>query len=206
MQYIIRLFSLLLISITACDPCNSPEIPFTFNTIESNLVNNAAEWIQPAASDTLPNEAVAFKIIIKDSIFPGYSSQESRNLSIQLIPVAHADECPQWFLPLNRMVAINITTLLPITENLHSHTDVTELFYALSGASSHSEHLYYTIDQTLENHQTRKYFEHQQEEVNFFLSIPVQMNKAQFKIDILMSDQTVLSTQTPLIHIINGAI
>jgi hypothetical protein len=112
--------------------------------------------------------------------------------------------CIEKFTPTHSITQISITSLLPFNEFIIGQNDITDKFFALLSSGLYSEHLYYSIEQTIQNFNNIKYFEdYTQEELNFFLSSAVTQDQAQFRIDIRFSDGTVLSETTPIIHIIH---
>lgn len=201
-----KLFFVLipLICILKSCVCDNPEIPFSFNQSSIQLLNNSGQWVAVANTDSLHSEAVAFRLTMADSTYYPLYTRHFTPAAFSFFPEARALSCIEKFTPTHSITQISITSLLPFNEFITGQSDVTENFYALPSAGIYSEHLYYTIEQTIQNFNNIKYFEDfTQEELNFFLSSSVTQDQAQFRIDIRFSDGTLLSETTPIIHIIH---
>jgi hypothetical protein len=184
--------------------CDNPEIPFSFNQSRIQLLDNSGQWVITADSDSLHAGAVAFRVAMADSTIYPLIARNIKPATFSLASDAKALSCIEKFKPTHSITQISITTLLPLNDAITGQSDVTGKFYALSTGSLYSEHLYYTIEQTIVNFNNIKYFDDfAHEELNFFLETTVQHHQAQFRIDIRFSDGTILSETTPIIQIIH---
>jgi hypothetical protein len=195
---------ILLIYILKSCTCDNPEVPFSFNQSNIQLLNNSGEWAALATTDSLHAEAIAFRLTMADSTYYPLHVRRYTPPRFLFFPEAQALSCTEKFTPTHSITEITITSLLPFNELISGQTDVTDKFYALLSSGLYSEHLYYSIEQTIQNFNNIKYFEdYTQEELNFFLSSTIIQDQAQFQINIRFSDGTLLSETTPIIHIIH---
>lgn len=189
----------LILFLQACPVCNEPEIPMSFNFLRVEWLDNSGQWPQPVWGDTLFAGAIAFSATLADTTMM-YMPELRQGFSI--IPEAKAMSCIMKFVPRHSIESVQIISLFPLTEDLPAGSDITNLFFALHSGAMYGEHLYLTLDQTLNAiNQTPFLADWPQEKISFFLAAEAQHPVVQLEIRFTFSDHTSLSSITPPIHV-----
>jgi len=183
-----------------CD-CSDYAEPFDYSNIRIANLDNSQTYVHETHYNTMGRKAVAFNI----SVMGDSMSFKKKSTQIETFGFAHlsADcDCNQLFEANQSIETISIRTLYDINETAKANSEVSNLFVAHSSDSYEPENLYLTLDELYPkiNNQTKTA---NYQEFNLFLTEPVLNDKAQFIINVKLSDDRVLSDTTNLITIIN---
>jgi hypothetical protein len=184
--------------------CDIDEAFADFNTLSIENVDNSGHRPVVSASDTMHSEAVAFRIIIADTTSMLYVENNQRtNLGFKQ---ANAWQCACWikYYANQEIRNIQITTLYPLSGEIHANSDVTHLFLAIDPRGLWRNNLYIEIDEIYEAINGNSYCdERPREHFHVALRIKAEHDVAQFLIKVELSDHRTFSETTNLIHLIN---
>jgi len=173
---------------------------FDFTGIRIQNLDNTGIWPKVMLNDTMKREAVSFQIEVSgDNRLLGKVEKTSFSFGF---PGAYAwskEYCPPVYEANQKIDNLTIVSLLRLTENIPSNTDVTDIFLATEETSYQTD-LYVPITKLYQkiNH---TYIEYPKTGFRLFLGRGVENDSAQFIIKVRLADNTILADTTRVIHI-----
>lgn len=202
------IFVLLLIFIirvmVSCCRCSDETEPMELNQItvvNLNTVNSMGETAN-YVTDTMPSSKLAFQINVTDStLHPDifYYGCNKVDFGFNTASATSCD-CYQLFEPEQQIVDVRIFSLHNLTEQIKANTDVTEYFVALLPLSD----LYTPIADIYPSINRNVVGSNLSISMNLFCKLNIQNSKAQFVINVELSDGRMLSAFTNEIKLISG--
>lgn len=200
---IIILFNISRIIVSCCD-CPADIVRFDFTMIDTKLLRNDSAWTQTLESDTMYAESVAFKTYVSDSsaYYFYYSNYCRQGFSLFPTAMAFSCDCSVPLKPNHYVSDIRIKTLYDINASNKAQSDVTSLFYVPDPESSMPNIVYTEISNQLNGLDSKVYFDDPTEEFQLYLKTAVENDSASFEVSIILSNGTILTDTTNIIHII----
>lgn len=194
--FILRIFSGCLFR---CD-CSDEVFHFDFSRVEIINLDNSQVYTSVLQNDTMFGKSVAFEIrIMPNEILA--SCSPTLILSPFNSAYAWSCDCQQLFRANQQIEKISIFTLLDINEKFKANTNVTDLFLASKEDYYNPEQLYIPFSKLYERINPNKYRDTQVQDFKIFLKEEVKNNKAQFVVNIMLSDNRILADTTGLLTI-----
>lgn len=201
---LILLIANILRIIPGCCDCDEPLRYFSFNRMDMNNIDNSGDWAKTSYRDTMPAAAVAFEVALFDSMGYYYYSSIPKmdNLGFS---TANAMSCDCAY-PLQAnyyLTKIRITSLFSISEEIEAGADVTDFFVGkLSGNSSSGNSVYQSLASIVRQTEGKIYYDGGIESFHIYLQPEVENTSARFVINLTLSDNSIFSDTTNLIHIV----
>ena len=182
--------------------CNCPAIRYSTYmhcSVEISNVDNSGERPILTKSDTIKKDSYGISASIKrsENICKIYKPQQSI-----FFQSAYATSCncpPEFeYSARNRIIAINVVTLEDFDATHPANTDVSEYFMVYNFSKEDS------INNYIKNLETTLYFVQEEDPLQFYLLLktpPTSGSKQQFRVDISLSDESLLSMQTNLLEL-----
>lgn len=191
--------------IPGCCECDDSTMPFNFNRLTINNLDNSGDWAMTTTSDTMVAAAVAFEVALFDSSGYYYFAQGPPvNTGGFCSAMAMKCDCASLLKANQYLKDILITTLYSLNPEIDAGSDVTEWFVARptnTGASGNS--LYLSLESLCLQSEGKTYYDSGMESFGLYLTIPVANSHARFVIKTIFSDNITLSDTTRLISILN---
>ena len=174
-------------------PGEAPIFSFYPDKLRIQLLNNNHTYLSESEEDTLSRNAVALSLIITEKREMAGLSMKRMEVFAPVLATSPPD--PEYIIE-NPVTRIRVVSLFSINEEVTAGTDVTNMF--LFG--DRQEFLYVTQAFALENQFAEPYPE---PAIGFdmFLKPAVENDTAQFAIQVVLEDETVLSDTTGFIHL-----
>lgn len=187
--FIVRLF-------VSCCRCSDETTPMQLNEITIKNLCTAGDYgdVIYNETDAMSSSKVAFKVIVADSTIDTYIEYYACNNANWGFSAASATSCDcyQLFKPEQQIVDIRIFSLLKMSEQIAANTDVTKYFVAIPSASQ----LYTPIDKLYPLINRDVIIGGPTIDMSFFCKLNIENTKAQFVVNIELSDGRMLSAFT----------
>ncbi len=193
--------SYLIRIIPGCCECDDSTMPFNFNKMDIINLDNSGDWAMTTSSDTMMPEAVAFEVQLFDSIGYYYASEPSLSTGGFGHVQAMRCDCAFPFKANQYLTTITITSLLALSPDIEAGSDVSAYFLSQPTNNSSSGSLYSSLESICSESNGKTYYDGGMESFGLYLTIPVENNQARFVINVIFSDNSVLSDTTRLINI-----
>lgn len=200
---IILLFGFILRTLTSCIcNCSDDTTPFDFQNIMIENLDNSGDWPVVTEHNEMYSKAVAFSVTaFAEDIFV-MNMLKQINLAGFNSAKAFSCDCAVLFSANQKIEKITITTLFSISDQIPAMSNVTDYFVADSHERNNWETIYVDMDNIISHINPETYYDSGSQDIQVFLKEEVKNDKAQFIIDLDLSDGRVLSDTTNLITII----
>ncbi len=192
--FVIRVF-------TACCRCSDETTTIHFNDIR--IVPNGQSYYTNELlnynTDTMFNSGLSFTVALSDTTIRFYPYDFSAVLSKFSFATANATTCDcfQVFRFDEEIVKISVYNLYELTPDIPANSNITDLFLI----DSYKSRLYNTIDNAIPEINLRRTSINPSLEINLFCKETILNDSAQFIVNVLLSDNTTLSTFTPIFYL-----
>lgn len=208
MRIVKKVLLILLIAniiriIPGCCKCGEDVYNFNFNKTDLRNIDNTGSYPQTSESDTMLSAAVAFEVSLFDSLGYYYFAENTApEFTGFKTSMAMSCDCSIPMQANYHLNEIKITTLFDLNSEIKAGDDVSEHFVAsLSGNSAYNSGVYQTLSNICKQTIGKTYYDSGVESFRIFLKPGVENTKARFVIDLILSDHTIFSDTTNLIHI-----
>lgn len=182
--------------------CSDEVFYYSINSIEITNIDNSQTYPQFTEEDEMHKAAVAFNVLISDTtLTENYAYSQPLQSSIGFsTALAWSCDCSMNYLPEPTIQNFNIFTNFDINDTVKAGDDVSNLFLVTDYSWSNRD-LYYELNEliNLANLTTN---EMPGILLKIFLKVPVDNSKAEFTIEITLSNDTKISQTTNTITII----
>ncbi len=179
--------------ITSCIFPEAQVISFYPEDLHIQLLDNSTYRVGETDHDTIPRGAVAFSLQITENM--PMAAQFGKGIQLFTTATATSPPDPEYIIE-NPVKDIYVTTLFDLNTTFTKGTDVTSLF--LFG--DRNQFLYETRETAIENQFVDTYPE---VAITFdmFLQPAVEIDSAQFVVQLILEDETTLSDTTEIIYL-----
>ena len=208
MKFFSKIF-ILFISITilrltfSCCSCENESYSFGYNNIIINNIDNSGQWSKPSEKDEMSAGSVAFEIQIAGTEV--VVSESLKKLRINGFKALSAQDCncDDQYTPNQEISEIHIRTLYDLNSEYCCNDEVTPLFLANTCVDCEDIGSFYiTIDELQKRINPGALYHSPVNKFLIYLKVPVENDKAQFEIEVVLENgQSIVST-TNLIAII----
>lgn len=182
--------------------CSDEFFYYSINSIEITNIDNSQTYPQFTEEDEMHKAAVAFNVLISDTtLTENYAYNQPLQSSIGFSTAqAWSCDCSMNYIPEPTIHSFNIYTNFDINDIVKAGDDVSNLFLAFDRKWSNGD-LYYELNEMI-NLANITASETPGILLRIFLKIPVDNSKAEFTIDITLSNGTKISQTTNTISIV----
>ncbi len=185
----------------SCRPYHRDPIEMNYNTISVLGIDNSERFLDYYnTTDTVYSEAVALKLTLSDSLIYYAASSFPKVKQMFTFQTLQADEIAPSYIPKNKVVDIQINTLLDINESLKAGDDISEHMLYTTGENFD---LYYNSDKGISClNGIQSYYE--ESFIILVLNTSIENTKAQFEVKVTLDNGNELVDTTNLFTIINS--
>jgi hypothetical protein len=194
----------ILKTITSCIDPAEWDFELSFNKITITNLDNSGIYPTETNSDIMYAPAVAFTVTLSDeTILASGVNRRSNNSFTGFTPAYAMSPEPRYY-PLNRITGISIVTLEAMSPEIPAGTDVTGLFAACVPRFNAPGFLYIDSSELLSAIDRDFYPDEPSVTFQLFCREEIAGDKAQFEINITLSDESTLSATTNLITLVRN--
>ncbi|MEI8047801.1 MAG: hypothetical protein WCI92_10520 [Bacteroidota bacterium] len=194
--FILRVFTGCLIH-----DCPEEVYPFDFEKIEIVNLDNSGMWPAILSSDTLKRAAVAFQVSVSANLpLIGQSGQNSNSSGFSFPTASGKSDCPMLYSANHIIENISVVTAFDLNESYPANADVTSLFLG-SDNIGYGSGLYVPIDELYQKINKARYYDYPETQFRLFYRRTVEKDSARFIIRVKLSDASILSDTTQIIHL-----
>jgi hypothetical protein len=194
--FILRVFTGCLIH-----DCPEEVYPIDFEKIDIINLDNSGMWPAILSGDTMKRSAVAFQVSVSANLpLIGQALQISGSSGFSFPTASGKSDCPMLYSANHTVENISVVTAFDLNESYPANADVTSLFLG-SDNVGYGSGLYVPIDELYQKINKARYFDYPETQFRLFYGRSVEKDSAQFIIRLKLSDATILSDTTRVIHI-----
>jgi hypothetical protein len=185
----------------SCTPESQDPMDLNYNKISVVGIDNSGQYLEYYSStDTLYSDAVALKLTLTDTA-NRFASLFLPNLKqVFSFQTLQADDVDPVFIPVNKVVDINIKTLMDINDSIKAGADITEYFlYSIGGDFQ----LYQNLSQGLSSLNGIQSF-HESSSIILILKTSIENTNAQFEVEVALDNGDKLKSTTVIFDIIKS--
>lgn len=185
----------------SCTPESQDPMDLNYNKISVVGIDNSGQYLEYYSStDTLYSDAVTLKLTLTDTA-NRFASLFLPNLKqVFSFQTLQADDVDPVFIPVNKVVDINIKTLMDINDSIKAGADITEYFlYSIGGDFQ----LYQNLTQGISSLNGIKSF-NENSSIILILKTSIENTNAQFEVEVALDNGDKLKTSTVIFDIIKS--
>ncbi len=199
---IIVAFTTILRTVTSCCNCENVFFSFNYESIQIGNIDNSGQWSRPTELNEMPKNGVAFEVEII-----GNSTANSlvNKLDLWAFQTASAQscDCDDRYVGNQLIKSVKIVTLFDLNKDYSTNEEVTPLFLANNCLDCDDIGTFYiTIPDLIKRLNPESIYNQPVNKFLIYLKVPVENTKAQFQVEVELTDGRKLKAQTALINIV----
>jgi hypothetical protein len=199
---IIVVFTTILRIVTSCCNCENVFFSFNYETLQIGNIDNSGQWSRPTESNDMSKNGVAFEVSII-----GKSIAQSLVKPVDFwsfnTAVAQSCDCDDRYVGNQLIKSVKIITIHNLNADYTANEEVTPLFLANNCLDCDDIGTFYiTIPELIKRLNPESIYNQPVNKFLIYLKVPVENTKAQFQVEVELTDGRRLTAQTALINIV----